>query len=85
MTGVRPQTTSSSAISPSPCSSRKVPAEAPDRFDLITVMDAIHDQAKPRAVLKVTYQSLRAGGTYLMGDVRASTDVQQNLNQPLAP
>jgi SAM-dependent methyltransferase len=59
--------------------------EVRDRFDLITAMDAIHDQAKPRAVLSVIFQSLRAGGTYLMGDVRASTNLQDNISHPLGP
>ena len=59
--------------------------DAPEQFDLITAMDAIHDQAKPRTVLQVIYRSLRPGGTYLMGDVRAATNLQDNIGQPLAP
>jgi ubiquinone/menaquinone biosynthesis C-methylase UbiE len=59
--------------------------DAPDAFDLITTMDVIHDLAKPGAVLKTIYRSLRSGGTYLMGDVRASTNLHENIGQPLAP
>jgi 2-polyprenyl-3-methyl-5-hydroxy-6-metoxy-1,4-benzoquinol methylase len=54
-------------------------------FDLITTMDVIHDLAKPRAVLATIYRSLRQGGTYLMGDVRGSTNIHENIGQPLAP
>lgn len=54
-------------------------------FDLITTIDVIHDLAKPRAVLSTIYRSLRPGGTYLMGDVRASTNLHENIGQPLAP
>jgi hypothetical protein len=31
--------------------------DKPEHFDLITAMDAIHDQAKPRVVLQVIYRS----------------------------
>jgi 2-polyprenyl-3-methyl-5-hydroxy-6-metoxy-1,4-benzoquinol methylase len=54
-------------------------------FDLITTIDVIHDLAKPRAVLATIYRSLRQGGTYLMGDVQGSTNIHENIGQPLAP
>jgi ubiquinone/menaquinone biosynthesis C-methylase UbiE len=59
--------------------------DAPDAFELITTMDVIHHLANPATVLKTIYRSLRAGGTYLMGDVRASTNLHENIGQPLAP
>jgi SAM-dependent methyltransferase len=52
-------------------------------FDLITVFDAIHDQAKPRAVLQAIYQALRPNGTFLMADVGASSNLEENLDHPL--
>lgn len=54
-------------------------------FDLITTIDVIHDLAKPREVLSTIYRALRPGGTYLMGDVRASTNLHENIGQPIAP
>jgi ubiquinone/menaquinone biosynthesis C-methylase UbiE len=54
-------------------------------FDLITVFDAIHDQAKPKTVLRAIYTALRPGGTYLMADVAASSNVEENIEHPLGP
>ena len=56
-----------------------------ENYDLITTFDAIHDQAKPDVVLKNIYQALRPNGFYLMQDIRAKTDVGDNLGHPLAP
>lgn len=55
------------------------------RFDLITVFDAIHDQAKPRRVLRGIYDSLRPGGYFLCVDIKASSKLEENLEHPLAP
>ena len=57
----------------------------PAAFDLITVFDGIHDQAKPRIVLKNIAAALKPGGTFLMVDVAASSHVHENLDHPLAP
>jgi SAM-dependent methyltransferase len=54
-------------------------------FDLITVFDAIHDQAQPRTVLTAIYTALRPGGTYLMADVGASSNLEENFEHPLGP
>lgn len=56
-----------------------------DQFDLITVFDAIHDQAKPRQVLKNIFTLLRPGGTFLCTDIAASSNLHENLEHPLAP
>lgn len=62
-------------------------AEMPDtaRYDLITAFDAIHDQAKPRQVLKGIAKALRPGGVFLMQDIRASSHVHQNMDHPVGP
>ena len=54
-----------------------------DRYDLITAFDAIHDQAKPRQVLKEIGRALRADGVFLMQDIRASSHVHKNLDHPI--
>jgi 2-polyprenyl-3-methyl-5-hydroxy-6-metoxy-1,4-benzoquinol methylase len=54
-------------------------------FDLITAFDAIHDQAHPAAVLKGISAALRPGGTFLMVDIAASSNLEDNLQHPLAP
>jgi ubiquinone/menaquinone biosynthesis C-methylase UbiE len=59
--------------------------EERDRYDLITTFDAIHDQAKPDQVLHNIYRALRSDGVYLMQEIRAATNVADNLDNPLAP
>ena len=56
-----------------------------EKFDLIVVFDAIHDQAKPRAVLKGIHDSLKPGGVFLCSDIQASSHVHENVGAPLAP
>jgi SAM-dependent methyltransferase len=55
------------------------------QFDFITVFDAIHDQAKPDVVLKGIVDALRPGGVFLCVDVAGSSNVEDNLDHPLAP
>jgi len=55
------------------------------RFDFITAFDAIHDQAHPTKVLKSIAEALRPGGTFLMVDVAASSNVEENIEHPLGP
>ena len=56
-----------------------------DAYDLITAFDAIHDQARPRAVLRTIFTALKPRGTYLMVDVGASSTVADNRGHPMAP
>jgi ubiquinone/menaquinone biosynthesis C-methylase UbiE len=58
-------------------------AAEPDAFDLVTTFDAIHDQAKPLNVLKGIRRTLKAGGVYVMQDIRASSHVTGNIDHPL--
>ena len=55
------------------------------QFDLITVFDAIHDQAKPDVVLQGIADALRADGVFLCVDIAGSSHVQENLEHPMAP
>jgi ubiquinone/menaquinone biosynthesis C-methylase UbiE len=56
-----------------------------EQYDLITAFDAIHDQARPDAVLREIYRALRPDGTFLMQDIAGSSHVHQNLDHPAAP
>jgi ubiquinone/menaquinone biosynthesis C-methylase UbiE len=56
-----------------------------ERYDLITAFDAIHDQARPDAVLREIYRALRPNGTFLMQDIAGSSHVHRNLDHPAAP
>ena len=53
-------------------------------YDLVTAFDAVHDQARPAAVLAQVRRALRPGGTFLMVDIQASSHLEQNLALPWA-
>jgi 2-polyprenyl-3-methyl-5-hydroxy-6-metoxy-1,4-benzoquinol methylase len=55
------------------------------KFELITAFDTIHDQAQPTRVLEAIHRSLKKGGFYLMQDIAASSTVDKNIDNPLAP
>jgi 2-polyprenyl-3-methyl-5-hydroxy-6-metoxy-1,4-benzoquinol methylase len=54
-------------------------------YDLITTFDAIHDQAKPGAVLRGIADALKEDGVYLMQDIAGSSYVHNNLDHSIAP
>ena len=56
-----------------------------EAFDLVTAFDAIHDQAAPQNVLVGIYRTLKADGDFLMQDIRASSELTNNLEHPIAP
>ena len=53
-------------------------------YDVITVFDAIHDQAHPARVLENIYRALRPGGVFLMADVKASSQLEENIGVPMS-
>jgi 2-polyprenyl-3-methyl-5-hydroxy-6-metoxy-1,4-benzoquinol methylase len=55
-----------------------------ETYDVITVFDAIHDQAHPAQVLANIYRALRPGGVFLMVDIKASSRVEDNIGVPFA-
>lgn len=52
-------------------------------FDLITAFDAIHDQARPAAVLKNIASALRPGGLFLMQDISGTGHVHTDKQHPV--
>jgi ubiquinone/menaquinone biosynthesis C-methylase UbiE len=56
-----------------------------DEFDFITTFDAVHDQAAPGKVLASIEKALRSDGLYLMQDIKASSEVQNNVEHPAGP
>jgi ubiquinone/menaquinone biosynthesis C-methylase UbiE len=52
-------------------------------YDLVTTFDAIHDQARPLAVLEGIRRTLRDDGVYLMQDIKGSSDVHRNIGHPI--
>src|SRR5881396_3755330 len=59
--------------------------ETPVPFDLVTAFDAIHDQADPAGVIRRVRAALAPGGTFLMLDVWASSELADNVGVPMAP
>ena len=59
-------------------------AEKRATYDVITVFDAIHDQAQPARVLENIYRALRPGGVLLMADVKASSRLEDNVDVPMS-
>ncbi len=60
--------------------------QSPDaQFDLITSFDSIHDQRDPAAVLRSAAASLAPGGVYLAIEPRASSKLEENVQNPFAP
>lgn len=56
-----------------------------EEFDVVFAFDAIHDQADPAGVLRTVHDALAPGGTFVMLDIAAATDVADNLDNPYAP
>ena len=54
-------------------------------FDLVTAFDVIHDLAHPSTVLRNIADSLRSDGIFLMVDIAASSNLEENVEHPLGP
>ncbi|AQS68501.1 class I SAM-dependent methyltransferase [Streptomyces pactum] len=54
-------------------------------YDLITAFDVIHDLARPAETLTAIARALRADGTFLMGDIAASSRLEENIGHPFGP
>ena len=58
--------------------------EKVEAYDVITVFDAIHDQAHPARVLENIHRALRPGGVLLMADIKASSRLEDNVDVPMS-
>ncbi|YCH09519.1 class I SAM-dependent methyltransferase [Arthrobacter sp. alpha11c] len=58
--------------------------EEEGRYHLVTAFDAIHDQAHPAQVLENIHKALKPGGTFLMVDINASSNLEKNTDLPWA-
>ena len=54
-------------------------------YDVVTAFDVIHDLAKPREVLRNAARALRDDGIFMMVDIAASSRLEENIANPLAP
>lgn len=51
----------------------------------VFAFDAVHDQADPAGVLARVFEALSPGGVFVMFDIRASSHLENNVGNPLAP
>lgn len=58
---------------------------AEGEFDVVFAFDAIHDQADPAGVLRNIRRSLKDDGVFVMIDIKASSHLEDNCSNPLAP
>lgn len=58
--------------------------DEPERYDLVTSFDAVHDQKDPQGLIRGIHRALRAGGVYLMQDIGGSARLENNLDFPFA-
>lgn len=56
-----------------------------DAFDLVTTFDAIHDQAKPKNLLRGIHRTLAPSGVYLAQDIKGSSHHHHDREHPLGP
>lgn len=60
-----------------------LPTEPP--FGAVFAFDAIHDQVDPQGVLARVHDALVPGGTFFMCDIKASSNLEDNIANPLTP
>ncbi|MFC7359939.1 class I SAM-dependent methyltransferase [Nocardioides astragali] len=60
------------------------PIAEPASYDLVTAFDTIHDQAHPATVLANAREALRPDGTFLVVDIKSSSNLEENLDLPWA-
>lgn len=61
------------------------PSDVAGPYDLITAFDVIHDLARPTRTLATLAGALREDGVLLMGDIAASSRLEENAEHPLCP
>jgi 2-polyprenyl-3-methyl-5-hydroxy-6-metoxy-1,4-benzoquinol methylase len=54
-------------------------------FAFVTTFDAVHDQARPLALLKGIRRTLEPEGVYLMQDIQGSSHHHENVDHPGGP
>jgi len=57
----------------------------PEEFPFVTTFDAVHDQARPLALLKGIRRTVKPDGVYLMQDIQGSSHHHENVDHPGGP
>lgn len=61
----------------------ELPADPP--LGAVFAFDAIHDQTDPAGALGAVFEALEPGGVFVMVDIRASSHLENNIGNPIAP
>lgn len=61
----------------------RLPVDPP--FEAVFAFDAIHDQVDPATVLRRIQSALAPDGVFVMMDIKASSNLEDNITNPLAP
>jgi 2-polyprenyl-3-methyl-5-hydroxy-6-metoxy-1,4-benzoquinol methylase len=56
-----------------------------EAFAYVTTFDAVHDQARPLALLRGIRRTIKPDGVYLMQDIQGSSHVHENVDHPGGP
>lgn len=59
----------------------ELPADA--TYDLVLTLDCLHDMPDPREAIRAIRAAIRDDGVWLIKDIRAKSDWQSNLRNPL--
>ena len=59
---------------------RDVSKAIPEKYDIISTFDVIHDAADPQGILETIRRGLKDDGIYVCLDINASHDLEDNLN-----
>lgn len=54
-------------------------------YDLITTFDTVPDMARPAEALRAIHGALRSSGVFLMGDIAASSMLEENKDHAMGP
>jgi SAM-dependent methyltransferase len=57
----------------------------PEPLDAAFVFDALHDQVDPAGVLDRIHEALAPGGVFVMKEPRVSSNLEDNIGNPMAP
>jgi 2-polyprenyl-3-methyl-5-hydroxy-6-metoxy-1,4-benzoquinol methylase len=57
----------------------------PGAFAFVTTFDAVHDQARPLALLNGIRRTMEPDGVYLMQDIQGSSQHHENVDHPGGP
>jgi 2-polyprenyl-3-methyl-5-hydroxy-6-metoxy-1,4-benzoquinol methylase len=59
--------------------------QSDELFDVVFIMDALHDQVDPTAVLQRAHEILKPDGIFFLREPKAGDTIGENIGNPFAP